>query len=72
MLAGVSARRYRRTQEPVGEEVEERSRSTSKLAVSRRLVERTRTALDQLMSRRLDEVALAAHPHLRALAKCHG
>ncbi len=29
MLAGVSTRRYRRTQEPVGEEVEIRARSTS-------------------------------------------
>ena len=35
MLAGVSARRYRRTQEPVGEQVETRARSTSKSAVSR-------------------------------------
>ena len=35
MLAGVSTRRYRRTQEPVGEEVEQQARSTSKSAVSR-------------------------------------
>ena len=35
MLAGVSTRRYRRTQEPVGEEVETRARSTSKSSVSR-------------------------------------
>jgi putative transposase len=42
MLAGVSTRRYRRTQEPVGEEVETRARSTSKSAVSRTFVERTR------------------------------
>ena len=35
MLAGVSTRRYRRTQEPVGEQVEVRARSTSKSAVSR-------------------------------------
>jgi putative transposase len=35
MLAGVSTRRYRRTQEPVGEEVETRARSTSKSARSR-------------------------------------
>ncbi|MBV9166556.1 MAG: transposase [Solirubrobacterales bacterium] len=33
MLAGVSTRRYRRTQEPVGEEVEAKGRSTSKSAV---------------------------------------
>src|SRR5438067_9390696 len=45
MLAGVSTRRYRRTQEPVGEEVEVRARSTSKSSVSRTFVERTRQAL---------------------------
>ena len=45
MLAGVSTRRYRRTQEPVGEEVEVHARSTSKSAVSRTFIERTRDAL---------------------------
>jgi putative transposase len=45
MLAGVSTRRYRRTQEPVGEGVERRARSTSKSSVSRAFVERTRNAL---------------------------
>jgi putative transposase len=59
MLAGVSTRRYRRTQEPVGSEVEQASRSTSRSAVSRTFVERTRRALDELMSRRLDDVRLA-------------
>jgi transposase-like protein len=59
MLAGVSARRYRRTQEPVGEEVEQQARSTSKSSVSRTFVERTRVALAELMSRRLDDVRLA-------------
>jgi len=43
MLAGVSTRRYRRTQEPVGEDVEIRARSKS--SVSRTFVERTRRAL---------------------------
>ena len=33
MLAGVSTRRYRRTQEPVGADVEREARSTSKSAV---------------------------------------
>jgi putative transposase len=60
MLAGVSARRYARTQEPVGEPVEAAARPTSKPAVSRRVVERTREALEELMSRRLDEIELAA------------
>ena len=59
MLAGVSTRRYRRTQEPVGEQVETRARSTSKSAVSRTFVERTRTALGELMSRQLSDLRLA-------------
>ncbi len=59
MLAGVSTRRYQRTQEPVGSEVEQGARSTSRSAVSRTFVERTRQALGELMSRRLDDVRLA-------------
>jgi len=59
MLAGVSTRRYRRTQEPVGEEVEIRARSTSKSAVSRTFGERTRTALSELISRQLADLRLA-------------
>src|SRR5207244_10477566 len=59
MLAGVSTRRYRRTQEPVGSEVEQGARSTSRSAVSRSFVERTRRSLGELMSRRLDDVRLA-------------
>jgi transposase-like protein len=59
MLAGVSTRRYRRTQEPVGSEVERAARSTSKSSVSRTFIERTRGALSGLMSRRLDDVRLA-------------
>jgi len=59
LLAGVSTRRFERTREPVGEEVEQESRSTSKSAVSREFVARTRENLDALMSRRLDDVRLA-------------
>ena len=59
MLAGVSTRRYPRTQEPVGEPVEIRSRSTSKSAVSRTFVERTRESLAQLMRRDLGDMRLA-------------
>lgn len=59
MLAGVSTRRYRRTQEPVGSEVERAARSTSRSAVSRTFVERTRHSLGEVMSRRLDDVRLA-------------
>ncbi len=59
MLAGVSTRRYRRTAEPVGAEVEQAARSTSRSAVSRTFVERTRRSLGELMSRRLDDLRLA-------------
>ncbi len=59
MLAGVSTRRFQRTREPVGADVEAQARSTSKSAVSREFVARTRESLDALMSRRLDDVRLA-------------
>jgi putative transposase len=59
MLAGVSTRRLQRTREPVGEEIEAGARSTSKSAVGREFVARTRENLDALMSRRLDDVRLA-------------
>lgn len=59
MLAGVSTRRFVRTQEPVGEQVEAGARSTSKSAVSRTFVARTAQTLKELMSRRLDDVRLA-------------
>jgi putative transposase len=59
MLAGVSTRRFERTREPVGTEVEAEARSTSKSAVSREFVARTRENLQALMSRRLDDVRLA-------------
>jgi putative transposase len=59
MLAGVSTRRFARTQEPVGVEVETAARSTSKSAVSREFVARTSERLGELMARRLDDVRLA-------------
>jgi putative transposase len=59
MLAGVSTRRYARTQEPVGDDVERASRSTSKSAVSRAFVARTSERLGELMARRLDDIRLA-------------
>ena len=59
MLAGVSTRRFPRTQEPVGERVQAEARSVSKSAVSREFVARTRENLEALMSRRLDDVRLA-------------
>ena len=59
MLAGVSCRRYGRTGEPVGAEVDELARGTSKSAISRTFIERTRQALGELMARRLHDVRLA-------------
>jgi transposase-like protein len=59
MLAGVSTRRFVRTQEPVGEQVEAEARSTSKSSVSRTFVARTAETLKALMSRRLEDVRLA-------------
>jgi putative transposase len=60
MLAGVSTRRYRRTQEPVGEQIEAKARSTSKSSVSRTFKDRTKRALMALMSRSLADMRLAA------------
>jgi len=59
MLAGVSTRNYQVVGEPVGEEVEQEASSTSKSTVSELFIERTRTALGELMARRLDDVRLA-------------
>ena len=56
VLAGVSTRRYRRTQEPVGAAVEQAARSTSKSSVSRAFVERTRVSLAKQMSTKAGEL----------------
>src|SRR3954468_9882950 len=59
MLAGVSTRRYARTGEPVGSDIDALARSTSKSAVSREFVSRTREHLIELMSRPLEDLRLA-------------
>jgi transposase-like protein len=59
MLAGVSTRRFARVGEPVGERVEQSALATSKTSVSELFVERTASALEELMGRRLDDVRLA-------------
>src|SRR5215207_4164046 len=59
MLAGVSTRKFAVVGEPVGSDVERASSSTSKSTVSELFIERTRTALGELMARRLDDVRLA-------------
>jgi transposase-like protein len=60
MLAGVSTRRFSRTREPVGQDIVDAERSTSKSAVSREFVGRTGEHLRALMSRSLADVRLAA------------
>ena len=60
ILAGVSTRNYERVGEPVGSEVVSKAGSESKSSVSREFISRTRTALGELMARRLDDVRLAA------------
>src|SRR4051794_1885434 len=60
MLGGPSTRHYRTGLEPVGEAVEESSRSTSKSAVSRKLVAMTQTALTDLLARDLTDLDLVA------------
>jgi len=59
VLTGVSTRKFARVGEPVGADVEQSATATSKSTVSELFIERTRTALGELMSRRLDDVRLA-------------
>nr|MBA3842405.1 transposase [Actinomycetota bacterium] len=59
VLAGVSTRKFAQVGEPVGVGVETSSSATSKTSVSEMFVERTATALEELMSHRLDDVRLA-------------
>lgn len=59
MLAGVSTRKFAVVGEPVGADVEDASSATGKSTISALFIERTRTALGDLMSRRLDDVRLA-------------
>jgi transposase-like protein len=73
MLAGVSTRRFASVGEPVGEEVEQDASATSKSTVSELFIERTRTALGELMARRLDDVRLAVMmlDGLEIADRCH-
>jgi putative transposase len=59
MLAGVSTRKFARVGEPVGSEVERTAVSKAKSTVSEMFIEKTRTALGELMARRLDDMRLA-------------
>ena len=60
MLAGVATRRHVRVNEPVGDELAASARSTSRSSVSRRFKAATQAGLDELMSRDLSELRLAA------------
>ncbi len=60
MLAGVSTRRFAGVGEPVGSEVDNEASATSRTSVSEAFVERTQTALEELLSRRLEDVRVAA------------
>lgn len=59
MLAGVATRRHGDVAEPLGAELEERSKSMSKSAVSRRFVAATTKAMDELMARDLADLDVA-------------
>jgi putative transposase len=60
MLGGLSTRHYSTGLEPVGETVEQSSRSTGRSAVSRRFVAMTETALADLLAKDLSELDLVA------------
>jgi putative transposase len=60
MLAKISTRRYGAGLEPVGAAVEQRSRGTSRSAISRRFVAATETALAGLMAADLSGLDLVA------------
>jgi putative transposase len=59
MLAGVATRRPIDVAEPVGEQLESRSKSMSKSAVSRRFVAATTKAMSELMARDLSGLDVA-------------
>ncbi len=59
MLAGVATRRHGDVAEPIGAELEERSKSMSKSAISRRFVAATIKAMGELMARNLSDLDVA-------------
>lgn len=59
MLAGISTRKYRRANEPMGHQVDQVASGESKSAVSRRFVHGTRKALDELIHRDLSGLEVA-------------
>jgi putative transposase len=73
MLAGVSTRKFARVGEPVGEVVEQTATAKRKSSVSEMFIEKTRTALEELMARRLEDVRLAVMmlDGLEIAGRCH-
>ena len=59
MLAGVATRRHADVAEPIGDELDARSKSASKSAVSRRFVAATTKAMGELMARDLSDLDVA-------------
>jgi len=59
MLAGVATRRHVDVSEPLGDELDKRTRSMSKSAISRRFVAATKTAMAELLARSLTELDIA-------------
>jgi transposase-like protein len=59
MLAGVATRRHVDVAEPVGDELDARSKSMSKSAISRRFVTATTKAMGELMARNLSDLDVA-------------
>lgn len=59
MLAGISTRRYRRANEPMGHDVAEQATSESKSSVSRRFVTGTAKTLNELINRDLSQLEAA-------------
>ena len=59
MLAGISTRKYTRANEPMGSAVAESATGESKSAVSRRFVQGTQRALDELIHRDLSKIEVA-------------
>jgi putative transposase len=73
MLAGVSTRRFERVAEPVGSDVERTASAKKKSSVSEMFIEKTRTALGELMARQLADTRLAVMmlDGLDIAGRCH-
>jgi putative transposase len=73
MLAGVSTRKFQRVAEPVGSDVEQTASAKQKSSVSEMFIEKTRTALGELMARRLEDTRLAVMmlDGLDIAGRCH-